>query len=492
MKKEYSKKEIERILKSEVEIPKAVDQGISRAYREIGIDTKVTMKYTKKHRALAAVAIVAAMVTGLSIVTFAANKFLNAYLVDEGDNKVGYQFEIDRTKEAHAVKVEPTYIPDGYVPANVNDPEGGKWKNENTGGDISVYSYNAAELDDLERKGELPFQNLEKDKNLKSLEISGMKTDVFVSDDFYTDSDKTIKDIYLFNEENGYMVCVWSKSDLSADEMIKVAKGVKVTVLDTVVPYTSDEDVAEEQKADKMFQEAEDKKVEAGVSKDQIFKIGQEVKNPVETSRAYEDVRYTVEDIQVKDALSLDEYPAENYVNYADEMAPWVNPDGTLKPHDRYRKRTSTDADAVLEKDVASKYIVVKMKAVNHGKTGAGTEDDYGVSMAPDLSTLEPREDGNYSYPSSYFLKGNESYELQWESGNFSSFPVYFDKIYHTKGIDRIKAALIRPLQAGEELEYTLIYVIDEDQLDHAYLEFYQGVASAEEIVATPYVKITK
>ncbi len=98
MKKEYSKKEIERILKSEVEIPKAVDQGISRAYREIGIDTKVTMKYTKKHRALAAVAIVAAMVTGLSIVTFAANKFLNAYLVDEGDNKVGYQFEIDRTK----------------------------------------------------------------------------------------------------------------------------------------------------------------------------------------------------------------------------------------------------------------------------------------------------------------------------------------------------------------------------------------------------------
>ena len=38
-----------------------------------------------------------------------------------------------------------------------------------------------------------------------------------------------------------------------------------------------------------------------------------------------------------------------------------------------------------------------------------------------------------------------------------------------------MKGFHIVSLQPGEELEYTLVYVVDEDRLDDAYLQFYSG-----------------
>lgn len=495
MKKEYSKNEIERILKSEVEIPEAVNRGINRAYSEIGMESEqTTMKYTKKHRAWVAVAIAATMVMGMSVVVVAATKFLNANLVEHKDHTVGYQVEVDRTKEAHEIKVETTYIPEGYVPMDPEDPQGGKWTNEATGGDISVYYYNAAEVDRFERLGQGVFRDYSKDAHLKDMEVGGAKADIFVSDQFYTDSDKTVKSLYLFNEEQGYAVCVWSESSLSSEEVIKIAQGLKVTVLDTVVPYATDEEIAAAKNANETEQKGEEEVSVAGVSKDAIFEIGEEVEAPVESIKKYEDVRYTVEDVQVKDALSLDEYPAEYYVDYENEIVPWVNPDGTLKPHDRYwyQNMDKRVDNGTLQTNIGSKYVVVKMKAVNYMDAPAGADVDMGVFLAPELTTLEPREDGNYSYPSSFFFQANENYKLQWEGGYGSNFPVYFDKMYYTEGIRRMKDALFRPLDAGDELEYTLIYIMDEDRLDQMYLKFYAGVGSADEVVNTPYVKISK
>ena len=414
--------------------------------------------------------------------------------MDKGENKVGYQFEVDRSKEAHAIEVTPTYMPDGYTLNARNTPKGGKWSDESTGGDISVYFYNAAELDWLQRAGQNNFQELLKDVHLKNMEISGMKTDVFVSDNFYTDSDKSVKNLYLFNEEYGYMVCVWSESNLPAEELVKIAEGLKVNVLDTVVPYASKDEIAKEKEADAAEQKKQDEMNQKGVTKDQIIAIGQEVENPLEQGRAFEDVRYTVEDVKVKDALSLDEYPAEYYVDYENEMAEWVDPDGTLKPHDRYwyPNMNMRDDNGTLQKGIGSKYVVVKMKAVNHSDKAVGKESDMGICLAPELTTLEPREDGNYSYPSSYYYKGNENYHLQWSAGMGNNYPVYIDKMYHTEGIARIKDAMFRPLEAGEELEYTLIYIMDEDRLDQMYLEFYPETATVGTGVSVPYVKLAR
>ena len=48
-------------------------------------------------------------------------------------------------------------------------------------------------------------------------------------------------------------------------------------------------------------------------------------------------------------------------------------------------------------------------------------------------------------------------------------------------------------LAPGEELEYTLIYIVDEDQVDQLYLWFfggYEGTDSSGNTITSPYVRI--
>lgn len=495
MKKEYSKKEIERILTSEVEIPDRVNKGIADAYNEIGMESKVTMRYAKKHRVWTAVAAVAALVAGLSIVTVAANKFLSANLVDKEDDKVGYDLQVDREKEAHEIKVEVTYVPEGYEFAE-DGPYAGKWRNEAKDKSMLVEGFNAADLDRMERINGAAFNDYPRDEHMKNLEISGMKTDVFVSDSFYTDSDDTAKNIYLFNEEFGYGIWISCNDNLPADELIKVAEGLKVTVLDSVVPYATDEEIEKDKGGSDSMEAAEEAYNQAGVSRDAIYEIGQEIKDPMynaddpEFSDYTEDLRFTVEDVQILDALSLDEYPAEYYVDYENEVAPWVNPDGTLVPHDRYRLDNGAIDEESLERDVSSKYVVVKMKAKNYSDGQSQMNLEGGMFMVPELTTLVPREDGSYSYAPDDFYPGNENYHLQWGGSNGSSAPVYFDKLYYTEGIERLKHCYFRPVAGGEELEYTLIYIVDEDQTDNLFLWFFAGSGSDDGTILQPYVKV--
>lgn len=500
MRNEYSKKEIERILKQDVEIPEKIDERIQDTYEQLGIGKKVTMKYTKKRRTWAAVAAVAVLAAGMSIVTLAANKFLSANLV-ENEDSVNYSFQVDREKEAHMISVEATYIPEGYTLYGEGSPYGGKWHNEANGGGISIIPYNAADLDYLERTGSAEFMSYSKDSHLDSLDISGMKTDVFVNDSFYTDSEETVKRIYLFNEEYGYGVMIWSESDLPAEEVVKVAEGLKIEVLDETVPYTTDEEIKEEIKEKETYAEGSGKSYQAGVAADDIYAIGEEVSSPYimmengEQVEGTDDVRFTVQDVKILDALPLAEYTAENFARY-DEVSPWMEEDGTLKPHERYRYTVDGSGmesqDGVLE-TVNSKYVVVKMKAKNYSDVQSEFNQTAGISIAPDLTTLIPREDGSCAYPSDSFRSANESYGMQWLSGNGSSFPIYFDDIYYTEGIKRLKSSFFRPMAAGEELEYTLVYVADEDQLDNLYLRPFPGGSNGDgSIIQTPYIRISE
>lgn len=98
LKNEYSKKKIERILQQDVEIPEKIENRIQDTYEQLGIGKKVAMKYTRKRRTWAAVAAVAVLAVGMSVVTLAASKFLSANLV-ENENSVKYDFQVDREKK---------------------------------------------------------------------------------------------------------------------------------------------------------------------------------------------------------------------------------------------------------------------------------------------------------------------------------------------------------------------------------------------------------
>ena len=490
--KEYSEKEMEQILKSDMEVPEYVNERIQDTYKSLGIQSGGTVKYRKKHRAWTTVAAAAALVAGLSITGFAASRLLSVSVSDK-DGKVQYAVQVDNEKPAHKIEVEPTYMPEGYELGDENSPFGGKWHNNSTGGGITIIPINAAELYLQQELGDSPTGKFSTEDYREEINLDGQKLGVFVSDDSYVDSEDTVKNIYLFNEEEGYMIQVWSKSDLPAEELLKVAKGLKVTVLDETVPYATQAEIEAELQARENWNKENKIRNAAGVDADRIYAVGDAIGNPYaqdeeEVARMKEagiwgDVLYTVVSAEVKDSISPDEYPAENFINY-DEVAPWMNEDGTLKPHERYRceECTGMTGEGTLE-TANSKYVVVKMKARNVGET-----DVEDASIAPDLTTLIPGEDGGYAYPTTQFHSANENYHMQWGSNGGSSFPIYYDDMCYTEGTQRLKHSLFRPMAAGEEREYTLIYVVDEDQTDNLYLEFY----SWENGMETPYVKITK
>lgn len=152
MKRTYTDQEMMRILKQELVVPDKVDKGMQEAYRKLGIEPKGKISFIRKRRIWHVVAVAAVMAVGSSVVVFAANKFLSANLVKEKD-AVTYDLAVDQKQEAHEVKAEPTYMPEGYELGGDNSPYGGKWHNEETGGTVSFRIMNAAELDEQIRLG---------------------------------------------------------------------------------------------------------------------------------------------------------------------------------------------------------------------------------------------------------------------------------------------------------------------------------------------------
>ncbi len=485
MRREYSKEEMKQILKGDAKIPKQVEEKMKDAYQQIRMkeqsmrqETKgeyVDMqRQTRKKRKIKGWKVVLAAATlslGASLVVVAANKFLQANLVEKEEN-LQYEIQVDREQEAHEIIAEPTYMPDGYAYSE-EGIYGGKWYNKETDGEITIITYNAAQLDEMNRLGEEEeLLTYKKDSHLSELEVSGMKTDVFVDDSFYVDSEKNVKNLYLFNEEYGYGVRICSESDLPAEELIKVAEGMDIQVLDTIIPYKTDAEIDEIRKERERL-EAQATDNGTVIPADAVHPIGEEVKNPYyDAVKEHEDdIRYTVKSVEIKDQISAEEYPAENFINY-EEIAAWMNEDGSLKQHERYFSEAGGEETLST---VNSKYVVVEMQARNAGDTQTEWNASSGVSMAPTLTELEQQEDGTYRIPDKEYRSANEGYSLQYGAYQNGNFAEYFDGIWKEDGTQRLKAGLNRPLAAGETLDYTLIYIVDEDRMDEMVLWFYEG-----------------
>lgn len=489
MNRKFAKRQIKKILRSDVEIPKKIEDRISSTYGTLGLETEVTMRYTKRHRAFTAVAAVCVLVAGMSVVTLAATKFLSANL-DEKNGKLAYDLHVDTTKPAHKIKVEPGYMPEGYVQFEGDSSWGGKWQNKETGGSITISAFNAADIYKIEKENNQGFLNYAQDSHVKSVTLNGMKADVFTSGSFYVDDKNTGKDLYLFNEDYGYGVWISAYTDLSADQVLKVAKELKVQVLDETVPYITDEELAKERAKEKGTQNVTNKPLKVKAS--DIYGIGQEIsdprlKNPDEAAEVDDNIHFTIENVKIQDAISLSDYPADNFV---DDISPWMEADGTLKPHQRYKTlgNVNFNTDHPTAETANSKYVIVKLKAKNCGDNQSKMNKDMGIGIWPDLTQLVPSGDGSLKPTPYSYGPANKDYSLQWESGNGASFPVYFDKIYYTDGTKRVQDALFHPLKAGEELEYTLIYVADDDVLDNLYLGFFTESNSGGDMPA--YVKV--
>ena len=99
MKKDYSVDEMKKIMGKDMEVPKSVDEGMKKAYEQLGIQT--TRRHNRKYKLWTGLAAAAVLTAGLSITAFAVTKYLNVTRSEEGDT-LQYQIEVDtKQKEAH-------------------------------------------------------------------------------------------------------------------------------------------------------------------------------------------------------------------------------------------------------------------------------------------------------------------------------------------------------------------------------------------------------
>ena len=475
MKRIYSQEEMERILKSNVEIPDPVEQKINDAYRDLGFtdESRSHRIHRRKKKAWGTIAAAAALIAGLGVTVYAAGQFFHAQLTQK-DEKLTYSLTIDPSeKEAHEIRVTPGYVPEGYV-YQEDGPYGSKWYNEETQGSMSIIPYNASELYEMSRTQEDPLPVYSKDSLIESVDIQGMSVDIFSDDGDYIDSEETIQNIFVFNEEWGYAVHVWLNGPgLADDEAVKVAEGLDIEVLDTTVPYPTEEEITAINEENQRIEE-EIKKASTGITDDSIRGLNDVMKVEDDEYVIYHGIEYQAVDIRVTDTLPPDEFPEENFIRDTyPSLAQYVDADGALKPHERF-----TDTDSRETESVEASFIIVTTKIRNTGDTA---QDTY---LSPFLRHLDENSDGTYTLydPRDKSSPAQES----WKELTTDGFPFY--QSAPDKGG---KEELFTTIQPGEEIECTSVYVADNDCLDSAYMQYFNVGAEAPD---TPelYVKVTE
>lgn len=473
----YDEKAIREVLEEKVEIPNSVEQKMQQAYREIGVEKTNGIQYRKRRR-WTAVAAVAILAMTASVGIYAVNHYYTKKVTENG-RKLSYEFQMNYDATPYDIEVTANYIPKGYE-LKTEGPYEGKIHNDETGKGITVMPFNAANLDDMKTRD---FSNV---LNVEKMEIQNMEAHVIT----YEKMGETLQDILLFNEADGYCVDIWSNAEkLMGEELKKVAENLQIKKLDTQIAYKTAQEKVREEK----WKHAEETRRSKSIPKELIRNIGVEMTDPNFENLDYvEDIRYTVEDVQILDAISFEEFPKENFDTttieqidtFEEEVKPWLNEDGTLKQHARYLTGEDGVNDSKENREmIGAKFVVVHMKAnVAGGAKDSMEETDISVTLAPDMEFYETDENGDLTHAKEYSTPDKFA-------GN-AGYPIYFETSSELEYDPKVKSVWHCKLDKGDVVEYTLIYIVDEDRLENAYLQFYMNGNFME--YGCTYVKITE
>ncbi len=442
--KGYSEKEMKRILRQDLVLPEEVNDKVYGAYSSLS-GQEYRPARTRSYRKWLLVGTAAAMLAVTSLGVLAANGFFTKQTVEQ-ENKLSYDFQMNYELTPCEVKAVPGYIPEGYT-------EYGEGKYDKDGehkNGISICEVNAAWLN-----AEAEFLQVENLKDLEKTTLANMEAHVLTLD---FDSSRTQygfdKRIYLFNPTDGYIVVVYGGNDIPMDELKKVADNLDVTVDESQPLEYADKELKAKEDAAKEEYEARQKAARAkGAGADQVAQIGEVFQNKIHSG-----VETTVVSARLVD--SVEGYAKENFFDYDGEMSYWVNEDGTLKAYERMTCAQES-MEEVSRETTGQKILEVKFKAENQSQKTV----DYWMG-AGRLSRMEAQADGTYKYPDFYTEAVDQDHGLIQSEAS----PVWIDKPQHT-GENR-NHFFYRDIQPGETLEYTVLYVVDEDMTGNMYLNF--------------------
>ena len=473
----YSEKKIKKIIKGGIVVPQKVEDQMQQAYTQLGAETRVVHFRRPMSRKRA---VLAACVAALAIGTvgIAANGYFHKTLKKE-EGKATYLFDVEHELTPYDVEMRATWLPEGFV-LQEEGAFSGKIQNTGTGAGIYISALNAANIDEgREDYAKFVYNHV---TDIEETRINEMEANILTIE---AKGEKKRQLIWMFNEAEGYIGEVQGFGEVSKEDLIKVAEKAEIKKLDTQLAWKSEEEKAagkaERDAAESIYLES----YLSGVSKENVYKSGEEVKNPSLKENADSvDLRYTVTGVKVFDKISLEDYPPEYFRAFEEQLSSQLNEDGSLKLYERISYSNEDQwagKEEVREKTetVGSKFVEVKMKVKN-------MEDAAEEGMiAPPLTNLTPKADGNYAWPaynSRAAYEDTENLHSRPGAQDYSSTrAIYMDMPVGVEGEERWAQHFdFRTLKAKEELEYTLLYVVDEDGLENMCLQFWNGEMDGE------------
>lgn len=423
------------------EIPAVVEKRLQDAYEMIrrGEAKKAaTPKMQKRsYRHLAGMAAAAALVIAVPSVMYAAVTYFQRNVHQTSDS-IAYEFRLNYELVPGEYKVSPGYLPDGMA----FDEKSGKYKKGSSY--ISVIPvYTMSELERMNKK--IVINNIE---NVEHTVLSGMTADIITfreAEKYQTDTN-----IFLFNEKDGYVLEIAADYDIEKGELLKFADNLSVEKTSNGNYMTNDEMLKKQQ--DEILSQKSEKTwgqlLAMGIPQNKIYQKGQEM--ICDNGAAGSDRHvygYTVTDYEFLNGISgFDEKYFYDYASFNN----WLNADKTLKPYTRqeYDKEGKLTAEKLTEQEL----LRVTVKVRNY------SENSKYVPLNFNLEYVEQVANNAYTWSEAVYASvPKENYSLQMDN-----CAVYCDSAVNTK--DSRKEFFFREMKPGEELTYTLLFVVDKDR----------------------------
>lgn len=454
--------DLKKKLNKQITLPESVEGQVQAAYQKVREKSASEIQGKKKvstrsiSRWVAAAATIVVMST-TAVAVLAATGFFSKNVVEEGDT-VTYEFDVNYELVPGTFEVTPSYLPEGFEEFE----EQKYWPEDNWGHGISILPImNTVELEN--QGSQMSKEGIE---NIEKTTLSEMEAHVITLQE--EDKYRKGKYIYLFNAEEGYVLEIYGDYTLPMEELKKFADNLTVTRTGDA-EYESaeekaslDEEERRQQEWDQQYQEQYEKRLETGLQENELISVGEEARAVFseDDGTVYEETGYTVQSAEFIDSISG--YSQDGFFNYA-EAEPWLNEDGSLKPY--IRQHYDTEGNLLSEEEVQQKLLEVKVKV----KKYIHNEDQQDNTTALDatLQRLVKREDGSYTWAQDWYdAVPDQEYYLQSDYRC-----IYLDQPEFTD--DGVRNQFFwRNLEAGDEMEYTLIFAVDEDMKDSIVLDF--------------------
>lgn len=479
MGRKYSENEIKRILRRDIEASSLTEEKIQEAYDIIRADTAMEKKSNdhsektvsityarKKKRWLLPVAAACVLLVSTATAVAAISGFFTKD-VEQTEDTITYEFDVNYELQPYKVEVTAGYIPEGYkeIETGANYAKYCKDSNRQNGISLTVVTADYFGLSD----GSLNASNV---KTVETATIQGMESDLIT---MYYDKERMTrtfdKRIYMFNPQDGYVGILYGGNDLTMDELVKVAEKLQFVQTDEKTEKVDIEAVEKQEKLQEEYDRQEEKrrleKLEAGVSAEQIFDVG-------ESFIWGNDEKFEITVLETAISDSASELLPGGY-GRRDVMANIINEDGTLNSYERItmkgtkyaiRHGLETEETEISREEVGQKVLTVKIQAVNFGDE---TYDFW--AGAPELTNLLEEKDGQYPY----------SEPLNWQEYGLSEreSAFYFDGSPYESGSSG--HFFFRELAPDETFTYTLAFILDEDKIDNLYLDFGSKISTSPE-----------